>query len=260
MQQLLTTELLDFALELTDIAAKISGSNFRSKLEIKSKDGNYPVTKIDLEIEEEIRHVIKERYPEHGVIGEEFANVGVEKEFVWVIDPIDGTVAFTTGKPTYSTLIALLRNNVPLIGVIDQPILKERFIGVYKDGASLNGTKLQTSNCNDFKMARLNATTPYMFKTAFEKNAFARLQQKVKVTSFGGDSYAYGLLAAGHIDIIMEADLKYYDVASVIPIIEESGGVITNWQGEHIDKDFNGQCLVTANKTLHKLILEIIGE
>lgn len=260
MQYLLNNEFFQAANDFADIAAKISKSNFRKNFDIKIKEGNYPVTAIDLEIEQQLRNSIKQRYDLHGVIGEEFPSYGENNEYVWVLDPIDGTVAFTTGKPTYSTLLALLKNQAPMLGIIDQPILQERFIGLSGHGTWLNGKKLKTSDCSTFKMARLNATTPYMFITEYEKNAFAKLQKKVRVTSFGGDSYAYGLLASGHIDIIMEADLKYYDVASVIPIIEESGGVITDWQGNAINKDFKGQCLVTANKILHKLVLDIIGE
>lgn len=260
MQDILNNELFVSAIEFIEIASKISKKYFRKNFDVNVKDGNYPVTAVDLKIEQEIRTIIKKHYESHGVIGEEFPSYGENNEYVWVIDPIDGTVAFTTGKPTFSTLIALLKDGQPILGIIDQAILNERFIGVQGHGAWLNGQKLQTSNCSTFRMARLNATTPYMFKTEYEKNAFAKLQKEVRVTSFGGDSYAYGLLASGHIDIIMEADLKYYDVASVIPIIEESGGVITDWQGNAINKDFKGQCLVTANKTLHKLVLEIIGE
>ena len=259
MQQLLNDEFFVFAIELADIAANISSKNFRQHFAISTKDGNYPVTAIDLEIEEKIRSLIKHNYPEHGIIGEEFANSGVDKEYVWVIDPIDGTVAYTTGKATYSTLIALLKDGEPVMGIIDQAIMKERFIGVREYGAWLNGHQLKTSSCNDLSKARLNTTTPYMFKTDYEKKAFNELQKMTKVTSFGGDSYAYGLLAAGHIDIIIEADLRYYDIASVIPIIEESGGIITKWSGEQICLgNFNGRCLVSANAELHKLALKII--
>lgn len=259
MQQLLNDEYFIFAIELADTAANISNQHFRNSFEISTKKCNSLVTAVDLEIEEKVRALIKKNYPEHGVIGEEFANSGIDKEYVWVIDPIDGTVAYATGKPTYSTLVALLKDGEPVIGIIDQAILKERFIGVKEFGAWLNGQQLKTSGCKDITMARLNATTPYMFTTDYEKKAFNKIHNLARVTSFGGDSYAYGLLAAGHIDIIMEADLKYYDVASVIPIIEESGGVITNWQGEHIcHGNFDGQCLVTASAELHQLVLKTI--
>ena len=258
MQEILNDELFLAAIEFADIASTISKDKFRSKLEINTKNGNYPVTAVDLAIEEKIRAMIKKNYSEHGVIGEEFSDFGKDKEYVWVIDPIDGTAAFTVGKPTYSTLIALLKNGEPIIGVIDQPILEERFIAAKDFGAWLNGHKIHTSSCDTFAMARLNATTPYMFKTEYEKAVFAAVQKQVKVTSFGGDSYAYGLLASGHIDVIIEADLKYYDVASIIPIIEESGGVITDWQGKPITMNFSGQCLATANAQLHKLVLKTI--
>lgn len=260
MDKSLTDELFLATIELADLAAEISRRQFRCNIDIETKEGAYPVTFVDREIEECLRQRIKKNYPDHGIIGEEFANHDLGKKYIWVIDPIDGTAAYVTGKPTFTTLIALLEDGNPIIGVIDQAILNDRFIGVADHGAWFNGGKLTSSKCNDLHLARLNVTTPYMFKTEVEKKAFARMSQKIKLISFGGDSYAYGLLAAGHIDIIMEADLGYYDVASLIPIINASGGIITDWQGNKItQQNFKGQCLASSNSQLHKSALEVIS-
>lgn len=248
------------SIQLADLAAEISQKFFRTPFKIDHKPDYSPVTTADQQIEQTLRDWIKQNYPEHGVIGEEYSQDNTLAKYTWVLDPIDGTVAFASGKPTFSTLIALLEDGKPVIGVIDQPIVNERFIAVEGNGAWGNGKKLVTSSQRVLSGARLNATTPYMFKSEIERDKFERLRKKVCITGWGGDAYAYGLLADGHIDIIMEADLQYYDVAAVRPIIEESGGVITDWQGRAINhRDFSGQCIASANPRLHEQALKIIN-
>jgi inositol-phosphate phosphatase/L-galactose 1-phosphate phosphatase/histidinol-phosphatase len=283
-------ELLTFALFLADTAAVISRRYFRHNLSIDTKAGNFPVTQADREIEATLRRLINEKYPSHAIIGEEYESKVGSDDYAWVIDPIDGTVAFTTGKPTFTTLIALTKNGKAVFGIIDQPISRERFIGVDNYGAYLTvgaSTKittvqtdgpdskqalpvvpisllstfnlpLKTSQINSLSQARLNATTPYMFNPE-EMVWFNKLKDNVRVCSWGGDAYAYALLASGHIDLIMESQLQYYDVAAVAPIIEASGGIISTWQGEPITPQFTGQCLASANYELHNLALKIIN-
>ena len=248
-------------IKLSELASGISCEYFRKPLFIESKlADNSPVSIADKKIEENIRLWIKENYPDHGVIGEEYLSQNKKAKYTWVIDPIDGTVAFLCGKPTFTTLIALLENDIPRFGLINQPILNDRFIGVIGQGAWLNDIRIQTSTVNSLSHARLNATTPYMFKTQQELDKFSLLKDQVKITSFGGDAYSYGLLANGHIDIIMEADLQFYDVAALIPVITESGGVITDWSGNKItSENFNGKCLASANRQLHDIVLKIIA-
>lgn len=255
----LPATLFEFANFLADEAAKISRKYFRQPLLIDSKENKTPVTIADREIELRLRELIKQHYPEHGIIGEEFANNAESAEFCWVLDPIDGTVAFSTGKPTFTTLVALLQDDMPVLSVIDQAISHERFSALAGNSAHLNQQILQTSQVNKLCDVRLNATTPYMFTTDYERAKFELLRQKVRLTSFGGDAYAFGLLAAGHIDIIMEADLQYYDVAALIPIITASGGVISDWQGKSLNREFNGQCLACANLELQQQALHIIN-
>lgn len=254
---LFNDELYRFAATLVDQAAKISCKYFRQPLVVEAKDGNFPVTIADREIETNLRQMISEHYPSHGVIGEEFDNKISTSEYIWVIDPIDGTVAFTTGKPTYTTLVALLKDDVPILGIIDQPVQHERFVGIKGRGAWLNQQPILANKIKNLDVARLNATTPYMFN-ATEMQKFEQVRQHVKVCSWGGDAYAYGLLASGHIDIIMESELQYYDVAALEPIISASGGVITDWQGMPITRKFNGQCLASCNQIIHQQVLSLI--
>jgi len=257
MQQLDT--LIEFANYLADEAGKISTKYFRNQIDIETKSGEYPVTIADREVELHLRSLILTHYPEHRIIGEEFANQDGSSEYTWVIDPIDGTVAFSTGKPTYTTLIALLENDLPRYGIIDQPVSSERFSGKAGEKAYLNEKVISTAEQAIINKARLNATTPYMFTMDYERTKFELLRKQVRVTSFGGDAYAFGLLAAGHIDIIMEADLQYYDIAALMPIISAAGGLITDWQGNPLTKDFNGQCLACANHELQQQVLNLIN-
>lgn len=261
MDQVFSDEFFLAGVQLADLAAVISKKYFREPLKIYEKEHDYPVTVADREIEQCLRNWIRENYPTHGVIGEEFANENHISEYTWVIDPIDGTISFATGKPLFTTLIALLKDNEPVLGIIDQPILDDRFIGVKGQGAWLNGNKLKTKTSQRLADARLNATTPYMFKTADKRAKFEKLRNEVRITSWGGDAYAYGLLAAGQIDVVMESDLEYYDVAALKVIIEESGGVFTNWAGKPITyQNFAGECLASANKSLHSECLKIINK
>ena len=246
---------------LADEASYISLKYFRQHLDIESKANQTPVTIADKEIELILRSLIMMKFPEHQIIGEEFENQeAIDDRYCWVIDPIDGTVAFSCGKPTFTTLIALLEDGKPIASIIDQPFLGERYCGLHDFSSLKNDSVIATNQIiTEIADARLNATTPYMFKTIDEQTKFEKLHKQVKLTSFGGDAYSFGLLASGNIDIIMEADLAYYDVAALVPIITGAGGIITDWQGKQICREFNGQCLASANTKLHTKILELIN-
>lgn len=247
-------------IQLADLAAEITCKYFRGKVDIEYKLNCHPVTAVNHKVEQSLRQWIKDNYPEHGIISEEYLAQNKIAQYTWTIDPIDGVVAFVTGKPTFSTLIALLENGSPVLGIIDQPINNERFIGVIGSGAWINGKKMATSTEDKLSHSRLSVATPDMFKTSQERNIFEQLRQQVSITSWGGDAYAYGLLADGYIEVILETDLGFYDVAPLIPIIEESGGIITNWCGENISpENFNGKCLACANPKLHEAVLKIIN-
>jgi len=168
------------------------------------------------------------------VFGEEHGAVRTDADYVWVLDPIDGTKAFITGLPLFGTLIGLFHRGKPVLGIIDQPILQERWLGVAGERSTLNGKPISARACASVANAYMYSTAPSMFAGGYAKS-HQTLTEKVKLFRWGGDCYAYGLLAAGHVDLVVEADLKLYDYAALIPVITGAGGVITDWKGKPLD-------------------------
>lgn len=222
--------LLAFAAELADAAGAIVRPYFRTALAIDDKADESPVTIADREAEAALRRMIEARFPQHGIIGEEHGSLRADAELVWVLDPIDGTKSFISGVPLFGTLIALTERGTPILGVIDQPISGERWIGARGYQSTLNGAPIKTRACRDLAAATLFATSPDMF-AASDAAGFQRLRSRVKLARYGGDCYAYGLLAAGFIDLVVEAGLKPYDFCALAPVIEGAGGRMTDWEG-----------------------------
>ncbi|MEN9391358.1 MAG: hypothetical protein RL017_656, partial [Pseudomonadota bacterium] len=181
MHKVYKDELFLSVIQLADLAAEITSTYFRKQINISYKLDKSPVTAADLEIERNLRGWIKQNYPTHSIIGEEYANDSNSNQYTWVIDPIDGTANFATGKPIFSTLVALLEGNTPVAGIIDQPIINERYVGVKGDGAWLNGKKMKTSTQEQIADARLNITSPLMFITNNEKEKFELLCNSVSL-------------------------------------------------------------------------------
>ncbi len=249
---------IELAEKLADIARPIVTNYFRSNIKIKEKENLTPVTVADRETEAAIRKVLQTEYPEHGILGEEFGCYNLDAEYVWIIDPIDGTKAFITGKPVFGTLIALCKNNRPILGIIDQPILKDRWIGVAEKPTTHNGDLVTTRACSNIANAWLSATSPDMFKGKHKKS-FNQLAKKVKFPLYGGDCYSYGLLASGFSDIICEAMMQPYDYCALVPIIEGAGGKISDWAGEPLKVSSDGTVLATGDPIIHKLAIEILS-
>ncbi|MFI4956994.1 MAG: inositol monophosphatase family protein [Gammaproteobacteria bacterium] len=245
---------LTLAHQLADQAGAIARTHFRTPIETTLKAGGYPVTAADLAIESALRTTLTQAFPDHGILGEEFGETSFGGEYLWVIDPIDGTTSFACGKPTFCTLIALLRHGEPILGIIDQPIIGDRWVGVEGQITTWNGMPCSTNAHPD--RIRLNCTTPAMFKTTDERAMFEQLSKQASVISYGGDAYAYGLLAGGCIDVILEADLHYYDVAALIPIIDGAGGSITDWKGQLLRREtFEGKILAIGSTNLFQKIM-----
>lgn len=229
---------LDFAHRLADISGGAVLSHFRKPIAVSNKadgGGFDPVTVADQAAERAMRQAIAASFPEHGIIGEEFAKVAGSGRHTWVIDPIDGTRAFITGMPLWGTLIGLVDGTSAVLGMMDQPYTGERFWGV-AGGAQLRArdgavSRLRTRPCASLADAVLTTTHPDLFADPTELAAFLELKARVRMTRYGGDCYAYCLLAAGFIDLVVEAGLKPYDVVALVPIIEGAGGRITTWQG-----------------------------
>jgi inositol-phosphate phosphatase/L-galactose 1-phosphate phosphatase/histidinol-phosphatase len=251
-------EFLSLANALADAAGAAIRPCFRTPIAIDDKPDLTPVTAADRAAERAMRELIERRFPDHGVLGEEFGPFRSEAEFVWTLDPIDGTKSFISGLPLFGTLIALTRRGRPILGVIDQPILHERWVGAEGRSTTLNGAAISVRPCRDLAAATLFATAPDMFVGA-DAGAFARLKAAVKLVRFGADCYAYGLLAAGFIDLVAEAQLKPYDVCPMVPIVEGAGGVITDWRGAALDLSADGHALVAGDDALHRAALALLA-
>lgn len=254
MAENLLDDIVPFALELADTARDIVLRSFRQRGSIEHKSDLTPVTATDREVEQRVREAIAARFPEHGVRGEEFADTPGDGEHTWVLDPIDGTKSFITGKPLFGTLIALLRQTRPVLGIIDVPVLAERWFGVQGRTATLNGNGCATSAITALAAATIYASSPDMFTTA-QRKRFDALSAETRFRCFGADCYAYGLLASGHTELVVEADMKPHDYLALVPVIENAGGVITDWHGEPLRVDSDGTVLAAANHTLHQLAL-----
>lgn len=251
-------ECLELALRLADVAGEAIRPYFRQPLTVDDKADLTPVTAADRAAEQAMRSLIERCFPEHGIIGEEFGRVREDAEFVWTLDPIDGTKSFISGVPLFGTLIALTRAKRPILGIIDQPISRERWVGVAGRPTTLNGAVVRCRACAGLAAATLFATTPDMFKGG-EAAAFARVSGAVKLTRFGADCYAYGLLAAGFIDLVLEADLKPYDFCPMVPIVEGAGGLATDWGGEPLDLASRGRALIAGDRRTHEAALALLA-
>lgn len=224
----------------------------------KSVDGFDPVTQADRAAEEAMRAVLQKVRPEDGILGEELASKPSQSGLTWIIDPIDGTRGFLAGTPCWGVLIALADENGPFLGVIDQPYISERFLGglgqAWVSGPQGRKT-LRTGGKSDLQDAVLFTTFPEI-GTQAEHDAFTRVAQAVRLTRYGMDCYAYALLAAGHVDLVIEAGLNTYDIAAPIAVIEAAGGIVTDWQGQPFGE--SGQVVAAANKALHAQALELL--
>src|SRR6476660_7940178 len=243
---------------LADAARPISARYFRTPVSIDDKSDASPVTIADRAAEAAMRVILNKQVPEHGIYGEEHGVERADAEYVWVLDPIDGTRAFITGLPIWGTLIALLHNGKPVLGVIDQPILKERWLGVDGQGSTFNGQPIKARACPTLDQAYMYSTSPIMFSGDLSRK-HAALVDAVKLFRWGGDCYAYGLLAAGHVDLVVENDLKLYDFAALVPVIKGAGGLATDWHGRELDMNSDGSILAAGDPAVHRAAMDVLA-
>jgi inositol-phosphate phosphatase / L-galactose 1-phosphate phosphatase / histidinol-phosphatase len=248
---------LALANELADAAGTAIRPYFRTPLVVDDKADLSPVTVADRAAEETMRRLIAARFPEHGIIGEEYGREREDAEFVWVLDPIDGTKAFISGLPLFGTLIALTQHGKPIVGVIDQPISRERWTGAIGRATTLNGAPLRCRASPGIAAATIFATTPDMFKGA-DADAFKRAASAAKLVRYGADCYAAGLLALGCIDMVIEAELKPYDYSALIPVVEGAGGIATDWSGAPLDLNSDGRVIFAGDKRTHSDALALL--
>ncbi|MFZ1413563.1 MAG: histidinol-phosphatase [Defluviicoccus sp.] len=238
------------AQDLADAVRPVVLRCFRSGLGFEIKADQSPVTVADREAETAMRRMIEAAYPEHGIFGEEHGLTRADAAFVWVLDPIDGTKAFVTGKPLFGTLIALLHNGRPVVGVIDMPALNERWVGVAGRPTLFNEHPVRVRPCGGVAGAWLYATSPQMFQGA-DASAFERLRSRCYAAVYGADCYAYGLLSCGWVDLVCEASTQPYDYCALVPVIEGAGGTITDWQGKPLGLGSDGRVLAAGDPVLH---------
>ncbi len=245
---------VDLAERMADAVRPIATGYFRSGLAIDTKADTSPVTAADRECEATMRRMIEDAFPDHGIHGEEYGTVRLGSSHVWVLDPIDGTKSFVTGRPTFGTLIALLRDGEPAVGIIEMSALGERWVGAEGQPTTLNGEPVRTRACGDLADAWLYATTPEMFVGA-DAEAFERLRLRSRAAIYGADCYAYGLLANGTVDLVCEATMQPYDYCAVVPVIRGAGGVATDWQGGALGLQSDGRVLAAGGAEAHAAAL-----
>ena len=255
-------ELEDFALELARTAGGIAQAHFRRSFTIENKDatGFDPVTSADRAIERVLRASITERYPKHGIVAEEEGERAARSDYTWFIDPIDGTRAFMTGSPLWGTLVGLTHRAEPLFGLLAQPVLEEIFFGGPSGSWLIKSDRrdrLKARHCTELQSAMLAATHPSMF-TGPSEDAFRALARRCLLHRFGGDCYNYAMLAAGFLDLVVEAQLKPFDIVPLIPVLEGAGCVVTDWDGRRPLS--GGSVVAAASAELHAAALAVLAE
>ncbi|WP_083567750.1 histidinol-phosphatase [Hyphomicrobium sp. CS1GBMeth3] len=257
-------ELLVLAHDLADQSGAVIRPQFRRALAVANKagaDAFDPVTKADQAAERAIARMIRGRAPDHGVIGEEYGTERSDAAFQWVVDPIDGTRSFITGMPLWGTLIGLLHEGAPVLGLMDQPFTGERFWSgatqAYRREADGKARRMKTRACPRVKDAIVMTTSPDLFTTSAELDSFQRVSRETRMTRYGGDCYAYCLLASGFVDLVIEAGLKTYDIVALIPIVERAGGRVTTWDGRPATN--GGQIVASGDPALHDKVLKLLN-
>jgi myo-inositol-1(or 4)-monophosphatase len=255
------TQLTQFALELAEASAKAILPFFRRDIEIDVKSGAVwdPVTEGDRAGERIMREMIERHYPDHGIHGEEYGQKPTRSGFTWVLDPVDGTRAFISGMPTWATLIGLNFEDRPLIGVMNQPFVGETFYGNPEGAWSLHrGTSrlLKTRAARPLAQATFTTTAPELYRSPVEKEVLQRLNKAVRLTRYGGDAYFFCVLAAGQIDLALDAHMEPYDIAPLIPIIEAAGGIVTTWERRPAAK--GGNVIAASSPELYEEALKVI--
>ncbi len=244
---------------LADVAGETIRPFFRADFGLEDKADQSPVTEADRTAEAAIRSILETEHPDDGIIGEEFGTVRENAARQWVIDPIDGTTSFIAGRPIFGTLVALLQDGWPVIGVIDQPIARERWLGALGRPTTFNGAPSRTRCCRALDTATLATTSPHCFSPS-EGEHFLALAGKVapRRIVYGGDCYNYGLLASGHLDIVVEAGLKLHDFAALVPIVEGAGGRMCDWSGDPLGAHSKGDVIALGDPARLDDIMEAL--
>ncbi len=251
-------EFVTLAERLADAARPVVRKYFRTPVAVDDKADSSPVTIADREVEAAMRAILAAEVPGHGILGEEHGSDNCDAEWVWVLDPIDGTAAFITGKPSFGTLVALAHRGRPVLGIIDQAFTDERWLGAAGRPTTLNGQTAKVRVCPDLAHAYAFTTAPELFGPD-TRPAWDRIAARVKRTRYGCDCYAYALLASGFVDVVVEAGLKPYDYAALAPVIEGAGGIMTDWSGNPLTIASDGRVIATGDRRVHAEALAVLA-
>jgi inositol-phosphate phosphatase / L-galactose 1-phosphate phosphatase / histidinol-phosphatase len=246
------------AVRLVEAAAAEIRPRFRRIIATERKADISPVTEADRAAERAMRAILATERPADGIVGEEYGNQAGTSGLTWVIDPIDGTKAFMTGRSTFVTLLALLDGDTPILGVIDQPITRDRWIGIAGRPTTLNGQVVRArATTAEVGAATFSTTDPNLFPNA-DAAAYRRISSACGMCTYGGDGYAYGLLASGWIDVVLESGLKLHDFAALATVVEGAGGIMTDWSGAPLTAKSDGRVLAVGSAALHAQLLALI--
>jgi len=241
-----------------DISRAIIREELYRPRQVTVKSDATPVTPVDQRVELALRAAIKETFPEHGIVGEEFDTVESDSDYVWILDPIDGTMAFVAGLPTFSTLIALTWRGAPILGIMDSPFTLERWLGVDGAGTTLNGEIIQSRSCASLAKAFTHTSSPLYFTSDSDLAAYNRMVEAVEFLIFGAGCHALGRVAHGYIDVVYETAHDIHDYLAIVPIINNSGGIISDWEGKPLTLSSGSQFLASGDPKVHRQAIDML--
>ena len=255
------SELKRFAecgLRAVDVSGNLIRESNRKPFHVEVKGDGSPVTSVDETVEDRMREIISVEHPDHGIIGEERKAYAADSEFVWVIDPIDGTLAFLAGIPVFGTLLALLYNGVPVLGIIDMPMTGERWIGAYGLQTTRNGKPVRSRACEDLSMALMSTSNPDYYDDT-NAPALERLKKATRFAVYGGSCMFYAQIASGRVDICIDVQFRACDYLALIPVVQGAGGVLTNWEGSAAGLHTGSQYIASGDPRVHEQALKILA-
>jgi inositol-phosphate phosphatase / L-galactose 1-phosphate phosphatase / histidinol-phosphatase len=250
---------IQLIVRLADAAGAAIRPLFRADFAHEAKADSSPVTEADRAAEAAIRAILDKTCPTDAIIGEEFGEKDGTSGRTWVLDPIDGTISFMAGRPIFGTLIALLQDGFPVLGVIDQCISGERWVGVTGRETTLNGKAATTRRCRQLADMVLASSGPQYFDDHSAEHFMALAAKTNRRTVWGGDCYNYGLLAVGHVDLVVETGLKLHDFAALVPVVEGAGGTMCDWAGEPLHAASEGHVIALGDPARLEDVLEALA-
>ncbi len=253
-----THEIIEFAQGLADTSRTLIRQAVCCPVRRDSKSDGSPVTATDRAVENRLRELIEDSYPGHGVVGEEYGESSSDRELIWVLDPIDGTLAFMAGIPVYGTLIALLENRAPVLGIIDMPATGERWIGCHGEATTCNGEPVCARRCEDLSAALLSTSNPDFF-SASDLPVLERLKAATAWAVYGGSCMAYAQIASGRIDIGIDVAFEPFDYLALAPVVEGAGGIVSDWAGESLTLDSGDRFIAACSPQLHRQALKVLN-